>query len=146
MTLTHLTFAAVVTAATVATMAVAAPITAREATIIRQPAEAAQVSVEAVVARNVVDRMPVDTGTAFPVDVGNLVLWMRATGANGQVLHHVWFWGDTELGNVPLNVGGSPWRAWSRKVVMPEMTGLWHVEVRDASNNVLKRIDFTVGS
>lgn len=140
MTLTRLTFA------TVAAMAIAAPLTAREPTTSRQSAQAAQVSVEAVVARNVVDRMPVDTGTAFPVEVGNLVLWMRATGAEGQVLHHVWFWGDTELGDVPLNVGGSPWRAWSRKVVMPEMTGQWHVEVRDASDKVLKRIDFTVGS
>jgi len=142
MTLTHLTFAMVATAAT---MAIAAPLTAREATTIQQSAQAAQISVEAVVARNVVDRMPVDTGTAFPVEVGNLVLWMRVTGADGQVLHHVWFWGGTELGNVPLNVGGSPWRAWSRKVVMPEMTGRWHVEVRDASDKVLKRIDFTVG-
>jgi hypothetical protein len=146
MTRTHLTFATIATVVIAATIVSAAPLTAREPTMIERSVEAAQVSVEAVVARDVVDRMPVDTGTVFPVDVGNLVLWMRATGADGQVLHHVWFWGDTELGDVPLNVGGSPWRAWSRKVVMPEMTGRWHVEVRDASDKVLKRIDFTVGS
>ena len=121
MKLTHLALAPI------ATIAVATTLAARELTMVLQPAQAAQVSVEAVVARNV-------------------VLWMRVTGANGQVLHHVWFWGDTELGNVPLNVGGSPWRAWSRKVVMPEMTGPGHVEIRDASDKVLKRIDFTVGS
>ena len=27
----------------------------------------------------------------------------------------------------------------------PDWTGPWHVEVRDASGTVLKRIDFTVG-
>lgn len=111
------------------------------------PAAAApsDVSVEAVLARSVMDRVPQDTGTAFPDSVGSIVLWMRVTGADARTLHHVWFFGDTEVGNVPLTIGGSPWRTWSRKTVPVEATGAWHVEIRDDAGNVLKRIDFTVG-
>jgi len=109
------------------------------------PRPAQDVSVDAVLARNVMDRAPQDTGTAFPADVGSVVLWTRVTGADGQTLSHVWFYGDTDVGNVPLTIGGSPWRTWSRKTIPAEATGAWHVEVRDAAGNVLKRIDFTVG-
>ena len=76
---------------------------------------------------------------------GSVVLWMRVTGANGQTLHHVWFHGDDQVGDVALNVAGSPWRTWSRKTIPAEATGAWHVEIRDAAGTVLKRIDFTVG-
>jgi len=103
------------------------------------------VTVEAVLARSVVDRAPQDTGVAFPADVGGLVLWTRVTGGAGQTLNHVWFHGDTEVGNVPLTIGGSPWRTWSRKTIPADATGAWHVEIRDAAGTVLKRIDFTVG-
>jgi hypothetical protein len=109
------------------------------------PAAQSPVTVEAVLARNVMDRAPQDTGVAFAPDVGTLVLWMRVTGGEGQTLNHVWYHGDTEVGNVPLTIGGSPWRTWSRKTIPADATGAWHVEIRDAAGTVLKRIDFTVG-
>ncbi|MGH7606976.1 MAG: DUF2914 domain-containing protein [Gemmatimonadales bacterium] len=108
-------------------------------------APASAMTVEAVLARSVLDRVPQDTGVAFPADVGEIVLWTRVTGGEGQTVHHVWFFGDTEVGDVPLAIGGSPWRTWSRKTVPAEATGAWHVEVRDEGGNVLQRIDFTVG-
>jgi hypothetical protein len=108
-------------------------------------AAASNMNVEAVLGRSVMDRVPQDTGTAFPDSVGTVVLWMRVTGADAQTLHHVWFFGDTEVGDVPLTIGGSPWRTWSRKTVPAEAKGAWHVEIRDEGGNVLKRIDFTVG-
>ena len=102
-------------------------------------------TVEAVLARSVVDRAPQDTGSAFPDSVGAVVLWMRVSGGNGQTLHHVWFHGDDQVGDVSLTIGGSPWRSWSRKTVPADAKGAWHVEIRDEGGNVLKRIDFTVG-
>ncbi len=130
------------------TVAGAGALAAQDTTRMAPAAPAAAPStatVEAVLARNVMDRVPQDTGIAFPPEVGQLVLWMRVTGGEGQTLSHVWFHGDTEVGNVPLMVGGSPWRTWSRKTIPADATGAWHVEVRDAAGNVLKRIDFTVG-
>ena len=109
------------------------------------PAAASNVNVEAVLARTLVDRAPQDTGSAFPDSVGSVVLWMRVTGANGQTLHHVWFHGDDQVGDVPLTVGGSPWRTWSRKTIPADAKGAWHVEIRDEAGTVLKRIGFTVG-
>jgi hypothetical protein len=101
-----------------------------------------------VVARSVADRAPQDTGTTFPVDVGQLVCFTQIEGASAgapTTLHHVWFHGDTQVGDVSLEVRGSPWRTWSRKTVPADWTGPWHVEVRDSTGAVLKRIDFTVG-
>ena len=64
--------------------------------------------VEAVIAKSVVDRQPQDTGSAFPADVGQLVCWTKLTGAGGSSIHHVWFHGDTQVGDVELQISGSP--------------------------------------
>ena len=108
-------------------------------------ATSSAVSVEAVVARSVMDRAPVDSGTAFPADVGQLVLWTKVSGAAGSMVRHVWFHGETEVGNVELSISSSPYRTWSRKTVPLDWTGAWHVEVRDAAGAVVQRVDFTVG-
>lgn len=100
---------------------------------------------DAVVAKSVVDRQPQDTGSTFTPDVGQVVCWTKVSGAAGASIHHVWFHGDTQVGDVELQVGGSPWRTWSKKTVPADWTGAWHVEVRDAAGTVLKRLDFTVG-
>jgi hypothetical protein len=129
-------------------IAFATPLVAQDTTPAPPPAPApaaSAVSVEAVVARSVMDRAPVDTGSGFPADVGQLVLWTKVTGAAGSTIRHVWFHGDAEVGNVELTVGSSPYRTWSRKTVPVEWTGPWHVEVRDATGTVLRRIDFAVG-
>ncbi len=132
-------------------LAVALPAAAQDTTKAAAPpapppaAAPSTATVEAVLARSVVDRAPQDTGTAFPDSVGTLVLWMRVTDGNGQTLHHVWFHGGDQVGDVSLTIGGSPWRSWSRKTIPADAKGAWHVEIRDEAGNVLKRVDFTVG-
>lgn len=133
------------TLAVALSLAGGSPLAAQDTTQMAPAATPSAVTVEAVLTRNVVDRMPQDTATAFPADVGAVALWTRVTGGEGQTLSHVWFFGDIEVGNVPLTIGGSPWRTWSRKTIPLEATGGWHVEVRDVAGNVLQRIDFTVG-
>ena len=103
-------------------------------------------TVSAVLARSVVDRVPQDTGTAFPGTVGELYLWTRVTGAMAEdSIHHVWFRGAEQVADIALRVGGSPWRTWSRKTIGSTDAGEWHVEVRDVAGNVLARVDFVVG-
>lgn len=110
------------------------------------PAASTLTVTEAAIARTVVDRAPQDTGSAFPAAVGQLVCWTKIAGATGETtVHHVWFHGETQVGDIELHLGGSPWRTWSRKTVPADWTGPWHVEVRDASGAVLKRLDLTVG-
>jgi len=101
-----------------------------------------------VVARAVVDRIPQDTGTTFPADVGQIVCFTQIEGASADApttVHHVWFHGETQVADVELVLRGSPWRTWSRKTVPLDWTGPWHVEIRDGAGAVLQRIDFTVG-
>ena len=132
--------------------AAAAPLAAQDTTkaapLAPAPAAVTLTVADAAVARTVVDRMPQDTGVAFPDTVGSLVFFTKISGAPAgaeTVVHHVWFHGDTQVADVELHIAGSPWRTWSRKTVPADWKGAWHVEVRDAAGAVLKRVDFTVG-
>lgn len=107
-------------------------------------AQESDVSVEAAVARDVVDRMPAETGTAFPANVGKLFLWTKITGAAEGTISHVWIHGQDETA-VELRVGGSPWRTWSSRQIKPEWTGEWRIEVRNEAGEVLETIAFTIG-
>jgi len=105
----------------------------------------AQLSVEVQVARQIVDRMPQDPGTSFPVDVGEVFCWSRVTGAAGTTIQHVWIHGEMEF-PFSLDIGGSPWRTWTSKTIPPEWAGDWRVEIRDADGTLLDTVSFTVGA
>ncbi len=106
----------------------------------------AQLSVEeSSIALDVIDRMPVGSDSTFVASVGRVFCWTRVAGAEGEVaIHHVWFHGDQEMADTELRIGGSPWRTWSSKAIVPEWTGAWRVEVRDSAGNVIETIGFTV--
>ena len=100
---------------------------------------------ESSIATMVVDRTPTGTSMTFPANVERLYAWTRINGAAaGTTVHHVWIQGDVERADIVLQIGGSPWRTWSNKAIMPEWTGDWRVEVRDDRGNVLETIRFTV--
>jgi hypothetical protein len=124
------------------------PVAALAAVIAARPLagqDTAAVKVEVAIARDVADRMPVDTASAFPADVGRLACWTRVTGAAGTTIQHVWIRGTDEY-PVSLQVGGSPWRVWSTKQIPAEWAGDWRVEVRDGAGHVLATAQFKVGS
>ena len=104
----------------------------------------AQVTVEAEIAESVVDRTPQNPGTAFPADIGQVSAWSLVTGAEGTTIQHVWIHGDLEF-PVSLDIDGSPWRTWSTKVIPPEWSGAWRVEIRDTDGNVIETLNFTIG-
>jgi hypothetical protein len=109
-------------------------------------AASAQFTVEeSRVALDVIDRMPVGVDSTFVASVGRVYCWTLIAGAEGDTtVHHVWIWGDQEMADMELRLGGSPWRTWSSKAIMPEWSGDWRVEVRDASGNVIETVRFTV--
>jgi len=140
MRVTHLTLALVI--------GTASGMRAQDTAAARPMASASNLTVEAVLTRAVLDRVPQDTVTTIPTPAGtdSLFLWTRVTGADpGTVIHHVWFRGDEQVADVELTVGGSPWRTWSKKTIPADWTGAWRVEVRDAAGNVLETKQFTVG-
>jgi hypothetical protein len=103
------------------------------------------VTATVVIGKSIADKMPVDTGSAFPADVGTLVACNSVTGAGGMAIKHVWAHGP-HADTVTLNIGGSPWRSYSRKTIPAEWTGQWTLTVLDASGEVVATKTFTVGS
>jgi plastocyanin len=109
------------------------------------PRRQAAVTVEIAIGKSIDGRVPVDTASAFPADVGALVCWTSVTGAAaGTTITHTWTHGPHSV-DVTLNVGGSPWRTFSRRTIPADWTGEWKVEVKDASGAVLASKTFTVG-
>lgn len=108
--------------------------------------EAGGLSVAGMVVTTAVrDRMPADTLSTVPADVGRVLLWTRVTGGSaGASVEHAWYRGDQEMARVPLEVGGSDWRTWSSKRILPSWTGRWRVEVRGPGGEVLETTSFTV--
>jgi hypothetical protein len=105
--------------------------------------EMQEITVEGAIAVDVMDREPVEPGTTFSADVGTLWCWTKVTGAAGQTLEHVWSFGEYEW-VVPLDIGGSPWRTYTSKKIVPEWTGDWTVTVRTMDGQVLEELTFTV--
>jgi len=108
-------------------------------------ARKADVTAEVAVGKSIDKNMPVDTASTFPADVGAVVAWTRVTGAEaGTKISHVWIHG-ADTAKVELNVGGSPWRTYSRKTLGADATGDWKVEVQDSAGKVLATKSFKVG-
>lgn len=105
--------------------------------------EMQEITVEGAIAVDVMDREPVEPGTMFAADVGTLWCWTKVTGAEGQTLEHVWSFGEYEW-VVALDIGGSPWRTYTSKKIVPEWTGDWKVTVRTVGGEVLEELTFTV--
>ena len=105
--------------------------------------EMQEITVEGAIAADVVDMEPVDPGTTFSADVGTLWCWTKVTGAAGTTVEHVWSFGEYEW-VVALDLGGSPWRTYSSKKIVPEWTGDWTVTVRTMDGQVLEELTFTV--
>ncbi len=129
------------TAVVALALTLATPLTAQDTTATAQP----DVTVEMVIARDIADRMPVDSASTFQAGIARVACWTRVSGAAGTTIHHVWIHNGQEF-PVPMEIGGSPWRVWSTKVIQRDWTGDWRVEVRNASGTVLATSSFTIAA
>ena len=86
-------------------------------------------SVELAIGKSIEAGNPVDTASSFGADVGQIAGWSRVSGmAAGSKITHLWIHG-ADSSRVELNVGGSPWRTYSRKTIPAGATGDWTLEV-----------------
>jgi hypothetical protein len=89
--------------------------------------------------------MPVDTASSFDASTSQLGGWTRVTGMKaGSTITHVWIHG-ADSARVELNIGGSPWRTYSRKTIPAGATGNWTLEVRDENGATLGSRTFRIG-
>ena len=102
-------------------------------------------SVELAVGKSIEAGNPVDTASAFPADVGQIAGWSRVSGmAAGSKITHLWIHG-ADSSRVELNIGGSPWRTYSRKTIPAGATGDWTLEVLGSDGAKLASKTIKVG-
>ncbi len=101
--------------------------------------------VEVVFSRSVEDRQPTGEDTLFSSDVGKVYCWTLVTGAlESTTITHKWFWGQTDMASIDLEVDSPRWRTWSSKTILPEWTGRWSVTILDARGHPLASSTFSV--
>lgn len=104
-----------------------------------------QPTVEIAVGKSIAAGAVVDTASSFDAAVGTVAGWTRVSGMTaGSKITHVWIHG-VDSSKVELNIGGSPWRTYSRKTMGEGSTGDWKLEVRDASGAVIASKSFKIG-
>ena len=99
----------------------------------------------AAICKDVVDLEPVDTGTSFVAEEGQIYCFTNITGAQSPShVTHVWYFDGTERARVNLAVNSITWRTYSSKIILPHELGAWHVDVLDSLGTVLKTLKFEV--
>ena len=97
-----------------------------------------------VICRDVQEREPVGPGTTFPSDVGALACFTQVAGAEGKQIYHRWYVADRMVLELPIAVGASAWRCWSRKKIDPSWTGAGRVDVATEAGDVIASQAFTL--
>lgn len=114
------------------------------ASLVEASAPSVQV-VDALIARDVLARQPVEPGDTFSSDVGTLVCWSKVISKQvPSKLVYVWYYQDKEVSRSVLDIKSPKWRAWSRKTIQPGQEGSWKVELRDAGGTLLESVVFNV--
>jgi len=77
------------------------------------------------------------------VEGTEVVFWTRVVGGRpGDVIHHVWLHEGRGIARIPLHIGGSPWRTFSRRPLPQGSAGRWTAEARDVDGRLLARQEF----
>ena len=109
-----------------------------------QAAEALDVE-NAVICKDVVNRVPIGSGTNFPATAGKLYCFTKILGAMGEThITHVWYYGNAERFRIDLPVKSAAWRTFSQKTIRPHEIGVWHVDILDAAGNRLEVLNFHI--
>jgi hypothetical protein len=102
-------------------------------------------TVEVAIGKSVASGAAVDTASSFGADVGQVAGWTRVSGMTaGSKITHQWIHG-ADTSKVELNVGGSPWRTYSRKTIPSTATGDWTLEVLGPDGAKLATKTFKIG-
>lgn len=100
---------------------------------------------DALICRGVSNLEAVDPATSFPASVGKLFCLSRIMGARTTThIVHVWYYGNLERARITLPIKSANWRTFSNKTIRSGETGVWHVDILDASGNRLEVLNFNI--
>jgi hypothetical protein len=101
-------------------------------------------TVDASVGTAVQDRALQGAADSFPATVGTVYCFAKIGKVQpGTEFEFVWYHGTDEVGRVKFTPKASPWRTWSSKIIPPEATGDWRVDIVQG-DKVLKSVSFKV--
>jgi len=86
---------------------------------------------------------PIDKITALSNDQTRIYFFTDVRNLGGQKITHRWEYKGKVMAEIPLEVGGSPWRTYSSKTLDPSWTGEWKVTAVDGTGNTLSATTFT---
>lgn len=120
---------------------------AQSTPIEKQPAKVEPAFPEGSVPRaaftsGVKDREPMDNITRVGNKVRHIYYFTELRDLAGQKVTHRWEFKGQVRAEVKFEVGGSRWRVWSSKRLLPEWVGEWKVGVIDAAGKVLREDRF----
>lgn len=80
---------------------------------------------------------PVDQLSEATSDTGTVLFFTELKGFEGETVTHRWEYNGENMAEVKFQVGGSRWRVWSSKNLLPEWTGIWKVSVVNGNGKVV---------
>ncbi len=131
--------------ATALFLVVSQPLAAQEGNGNLKVAEAAVATGIEVLITEGGDLKPVGVAEVFDSAVGKLYLFSRIEGSSrNTTIKHRWYLEDQLIAEVELPVRSGNWRTYSSKIITPEMTGHWKVDIAEADGDVIKTLAFDV--
>lgn len=113
------------------------------------PGDQSQV-IQAQLTSAIEQREPVDEIDHIILNQGASVrihFFMRLRDLTGQQVSVRWFYQNKEVARLSLPIGNSEeWRTHANKLLPKTRLGQWHVELHDASGNLLAQRNFTVSN
>jgi len=107
-----------------------------------EQAQSAGAVKKVVICSGIESREPADDLSQVDASMSRVYCWTNIQlNATPALVKHVWYADGTHVGEVSLNIKGSPWRTWSSKNVWP---GQWKVEVQSETGEVLASKEFQV--
>ena len=100
---------------------------------------------EFAIATSIEDRSPRGVSDTFPTNVSKLYAYTKINGAVGEIIiKHRWYYGETLISEVDLDVRSASWRTYSSKNIIPQWPGQWRVDVTNEQGTVLDSLKFTI--
>lgn len=97
------------------------------------------------IAADVDGKEPIKTGMSFSKDIGKLYCFTEViTDEYPTEITHIWIYQKSIIAEVPLKIYSPKWRTHSSKIILPEWTGDWKVEIYSKSGQLLDSVNFTI--
>jgi hypothetical protein len=97
------------------------------------------------VTKEIENREPVDNITSLSSGYHRLYCFTEVqTDEYPTEITHIWIYKQNIEAEVKLKVGSPKWRTYSSKIILPEWTGEWKVEVYSKNGKLIDTIDFAV--